>query len=234
MKLPVNLHKLAVLIIVAIFLFMPTSLSAEEKPENDDASAVESSTKKWGIRPDKRFLSEFTLLGGNYLGDEWQNTWDIGGYYSLYFNTTFGIGGGYLYSPMRFDGSSTFGLSITKKAVHVVHGELIINNDCSIWAGDTRIQCDLYFLLGGGKIQINRMWKPLAVAGGGMHIFTPIPWFAIRIDVLSLMHPTPNPIEDTFNADISTTLGLSFFVPMKMNPNAGEIRKRPTLHHRSR
>lgn len=170
-------------------------------------------------------------MGGDYLGDEWQNTWDVGGFYSLYFNNTYGIGGGYLYSPIRFDGSSNFGNSIDTKSTHLVHGDLILSNDCAFLAGKTSIECELFLLIGGGGVMINHIWNPLAVFGGGMKIFTPIKWFAVRFDVSSFMHPTPNPTGNTFNADMSMTLGLSFFLPMKMNENAANVKKRPTLHH---
>lgn len=164
-------------------------------------------------RPVKHFLNEFVVTGGNSLGDEWRNTWDIGGTYSLYFNKTFGIAAGYLYSPLVYDANSSFGQSITTDATHSAHGELIINNECAFKAGNSLIECDLFMTFGGGAIQINDMWKFLILIGGGIRIYTPLEWFALRFDVTSFMHPTPNPAGNTFNSDIALNMGLSFFIP---------------------
>jgi hypothetical protein len=75
------------------------------------------------------------------------------------------------------------------------------------------MNCDLFATIGGGSIQINDIWKYLIVVGGGIRVYTPIPWLAIRFDINSYMHPTPGPGGSGFNADMVMNLGMSFMIP---------------------
>ena len=61
---------------------------------------------------------------------------------------------------------------------------------------------------------INRVWEPLGIVGGGMKIYMPPPWLAIRFDVNSVLHSTPKPEGDSFNADVMFNLGISFLFPI--------------------
>lgn len=205
----------SILILIVMILCIPDRSDAYyQSKENPDIKKHKISHELPSRhRLPKRFLNEFVVTGGNLLGDEWRNTWDLGGGYSLYFNKWFGVGAGYLYSPLVYDSNSTFGQSITTDATHTAHGELIINNECAFEAGKSLIECDLFMTLGGGAIQINKMWKYLILIGGGIRVYTPLEWLATRFDVTSFMHPTPNPTGDTFNSDIALNLGLSFFIP---------------------
>ncbi len=186
----------------------PQKRSANLNPEDDDYALGSKH------RPRKHFQSEFTLTGGDYLGDEWRNTWDLGGTYALYFNDTFGVGAGYMYSPMSVDASSQFGRSITDKDTHTIHGEFYLTNDCGFRAGKTLIECDLFTYLGGGTMQINDEWEPAGLVGGGMRFYMPVRHFSIRVDIASYLHPTATPGGDRFNADVLMNLGLSFYFNM--------------------
>lgn len=166
-------------------------------------------------RGHKYFQSELTLFGGNYLGDEWKNSWDIGGMYALYFNKTYGIGTGYVYTPLRYDSQSSFGQNVTNKNMHIIHGEFYLMNDTAIRAGKSVIECDLFMFVGGGGTYINASWEPTAIVGGGVRLFTPLKWFSTRIDVQNVIHSTPVPGGDTLNADVMFNLGVSVFFNAK-------------------
>ncbi|MFH0800642.1 MAG: hypothetical protein V2A66_10765 [Pseudomonadota bacterium] len=163
----------------------------------------------------KKWQSEIEISGGDYLGDEWLNTWDAGARYMLHVSNAFSVGASYLYSYIRANSSTSFGNSLTTNNSHILDAEVSISNDCAIRAGKTIIDSDLFFTLGGGTIYINHEWKPAFVVGGGIKVYTPLPWLAVRFDVNALLHPTPIPSGDKFNADVIMNGGVSFLFPVR-------------------
>jgi len=163
----------------------------------------------------KHLQSEVNINGGDFLGDETHNSWNVGAKYYLHINDTFAIGASYAYTPIITDWSSTFGKSLKTKQQHIIDGEVMIANDTVFRAGKNIIECDMYLTVGAGTILINRHYEPMGVIGGGIKIYTGWPWLAIRIDVNTYLHPTPNPTGDTFNGDISMNGGVSFLFPVK-------------------
>jgi len=163
----------------------------------------------------KHMQSEISVFGGDYLGDEWLNTWDAGASYHLHINETLAVGAAYTVSRIRDDASSSFGKSLTSKMTHLADAELMIGNNCAFRVGRSVIDCDLFATLGGGGIWINGMWEPLGIFGGGMEIFLPMPWLALRVDVDSVVHPTPKPEGNSINADVMFNLGVSFLFPTR-------------------
>lgn len=163
----------------------------------------------------KKWVHELGVYGGDYLGDEWLNTWDAGARYYLHINRTFAVGANYTYSRIRAGSESAFGRSLTTKNQHIADAELLISNDCAFRAGKTIIDCDLFMTIGVGATRINEQWKWLALIGGGIRIYFPPPWVALRFDVNSPIHPTPKPGGDSINADVMFNLGVSFFFPTR-------------------
>jgi outer membrane beta-barrel protein len=214
-----------VFILVIFVLSIPGASGAYTYKDNEDAGHDRTSQMQGKLSEklkndivDKRHLSEFTVGGGDFLGDEWQNSWDVGAMYSFYFNNTFGVGAAYTYTPIRADGRGSFGRSLKTHNAHITYGDLVLNNDTAFRAGSTIISCDLYLTVGAGMMEINRKWQPLGVVGGGLRVYTPIDWLAVRFDVNSYIHPTPNPTGDTINADMAMNLGFSFLFPPIKNP----------------
>jgi hypothetical protein len=167
------------------------------------------------FRFSKKFQSELGFFGGSYLGDEWYNTWNIGGRYYLHLNNSIAFGTEYLYSPIRADASGDFGKSLTTNNMHTLTGAMMYSNGTAFRAGDSVVECDLILTVGGGAMQINRQWEPVALIGGGLKVYLPIPWFAIRFDVNTYLHPTPKPGGNSFNSDMLVNLGFSFLFPTK-------------------
>ena len=168
----------------------------------------------------KHLQSEASLYGGDFLGDETHNSWDVGAKYYLHLNNTFAIGAAYAYTPIYTDFSSTFGKSLRTKKQHIIDGEMMIANDAAFRAGNSIVECDLFLTIGAGTMWINRHYEPLGVIGGGLKIYTGVPWFALRFDVNTYIHPTPNPTGDTINADMSINLGASFLFPQRLPPQS--------------
>ena len=191
--------------------------SAEERAEAEkNKSEIRDTVTDRRYRFSKRHQSEFTIFGGDYLGDEWLNNWDVGARYFFHLNNAFALGGEYLYNPIRADDSGVFGKSLTTEFAQTVTAQMLYSNDAAFRTSVKSIlECDLLLTLGVGAMQINHIWEWTVVIGGGLKIYTPVPWFAVRFDVNSYMHPTPKPTGNSFNADLVMNLGFSFLFPQR-------------------
>lgn len=201
--------------------------------KSQDETAMEEHMKKadeegydW-----RKFQSEFGVFGGDFLGDEWYNNWDVGARYYFNINKTFAIGAEYQYNPIRADSSGDFGRSLRTDNSHTLFGALAIANDAAIKAGKSIIDCDLFLTLGAGSMQINREWQWLALIGGGIKVYMPMRWMAVRFDVNSYLHPTPKPGGNSFNADMAINLGFSFFVQPNLKKTTIQPEAEPASAH---
>jgi hypothetical protein len=193
----------------------PEAEAKTEEPAPKDESRALHEALDRGYRFSKHLQSEFGIFGGDYLGDEWYNTWDVGARYYLHLNNSIALGAEYFYSPIRADSTGTFGQSLRTDSTHTATAAMMYSNDTAFRAGDSVVECDLFLTVGGGAMQINRQWQWTALIGGGLKIYTGAPWFAVRFDVNSYLHPTPKPGGDSFNADLAIQFGASFLFPTK-------------------
>ncbi len=198
-------HMKKIIFLVVLTIFAMAAFAAD---------ALDQAVER-GARPSKKWQSEFNINGGDFLGDEWHNTWSVGAKYYLHINDTFAVGATYMYSPIITDWDSTFGRSLTTKQTHVIDGELMISNDAAFRSGKSIIEFDMYFTLGMGVFIINRKNEPVGMIGGGIKIYTPVPWLVPRIDVNTYIHPTPNLTGDVINADMGISGGVSFLFPVR-------------------
>jgi hypothetical protein len=163
----------------------------------------------------KHLQSEINIFGGDYLGDETHNSWDAGAKYFLHLNNMFAVGASYTYTPIYTDSDSTFGRTLKSRRQHIIDAEMMIANDAAIRAGGSIIECDMFMTFGVGTMWINEHFEPVGVIGGGIKVYTPLPWIAVRFDVNTYLHPMPNPLGDTFNADMQVSGGVSFLFPTR-------------------
>ena len=189
----------------------PDEIKLEEEVREFEKKAID-----W-----RKYQSEFGIFGGDFLGDEWYNNWDVGARYYFNFSKTLGIGVEYQYNPIRADSSGDFGRSLTTDDSHTLFGGITVANTAAFTAGKSIIPCDFYLTLGGGSMQINKDWEWLAVVGGGLKVYMPVRWMAVRFDVNTYMHPTPKPGGDAFNADLAINAGVSFLI----QPNMRKIKE---------
>lgn len=173
---------------------------------------------KEGARFPKRHQHEFNVNGGAFLGDQSQSSWVVGGNYHFLINETWGVGAAYAYSPIRVDSNSSFGQSLRSKEQHFMDAELLISNDAAFRAGKHIIECDFYLTLGAGAVWINKEFEPMGVIGGGLRVYMPWTWLAVRVDVNNYLHYTPIATGDAFSADISMVAGVSFLFPKRQPP----------------
>lgn len=166
----------------------------------------------------KKRQHEISINGGGFLGDQSHSSWTAGANYHFLINDTFGVGAAYAYSPTITDWSSNYGRSLRSRRQHFMDAELMISNDAAFRAGKTIIECDFYLTLGAGALWINEEYEPLGVVGGGLRVYLPWPWMALRVDVNTYMHYTPIPTGDVFSADMSMIGGVSFLFPVRKPP----------------
>jgi hypothetical protein len=75
------------------------------------------------------------------------------------------------------------------------------------------LEMDLFGEAGGGTMRIADRWEPLGLVGGGVRVYPGLSWLAIRIDALTLLHPTERDTGSAFDTDVSFTLGVELIVP---------------------
>ncbi len=190
----------------------------ESKGKHSGGLAWDRFGPSWDHREDysDRYLSEFVIVGGDYLGENWKNTYNIGAAYYFHFNDFLALGGQYLYSPIVVDKDTPFYQSLNTSDTHIGVGLVSFNTPAAWRAGSHLFNMDFYFTLGVGAMQINRQWQPTGVIGGGAKFFFPIPWLAFRLDINSYIHPTPmGGGRSELAGDVSMGGGISFLFPVR-------------------
>jgi hypothetical protein len=207
------------------------TVQAASEVEGDDAEGEEKPEKKlktvtfghrfgpsWDGRENysDNLIHEFSIIGGNYLGENWKNTYYIGGQYLFHLNDTFAFGAQYMYTPIVVDKDTPFYASLRTEDVHIATSLLQLNTPAAWRAGKGIYNMDFYFTLGVGAMQINRMWEPVGVIGGGARFYFPIPWIAFRLDINSYIHMTPLGGRSDLSSDVSMGGTVSFIFPNRL------------------
>jgi len=157
--------------------------------------------------------NEFVIIGGDYLGENWKNTYYIGGAYFYHINDLIALGGQYFYSPIVVDKDTPFYQSLATSDTHTAVGLCMLNTPVAMRMDKRMFNMDFYFTLGAGAMRINRRWEPVGVIGGGTKFYFPVPWIALRLDINSYLHYTPMPGGKDFSGDVSLGGGISFLFP---------------------
>ena len=160
-------------------------------------------------------VHEFSITGGNYLGENWKNTYYIGGQYLFHLNDLFAFGAQYIYSPIVVDKDTPFYASLATEDTHIATALCQLNTPAAWRAGKGIYNMDFYFTLGVGAMQMNMMWEPVGVIGGGARFYFPVPWIAFRLDINSYLHMTPLGGRNELSGDVSMGGAISFIFPNK-------------------
>lgn len=163
-----------------------------------------------------KHINEFSIIGGNYLGENWKNTYYIGGQYLFHLNDTLAFGAQYMYTPIVVDKDTPFYASLATEDVHIATSLCQLNTPAAWRAGKGIYNMDFYFTLGVGAMQINRQWEPVGVIGGGARFYFPVPWIAFRLDINSYIHMTPLGGRSDLSGDVSMGGAVSFIFPNKL------------------
>ena len=236
------MFKTICIVLTTFLLFISTALpihaeekvveSGEEKskPKAEKAQAVDEKADKTSVKLrfgktwDGRELysehnqQEFVIVGGNYLGENWLNSWDVGAAYYFHFNDFISVGAQYIFSQIVANHNTQFWQRLRSEYFHTVTAMTMLNTPAALHIGNSIVNFDLYFTLGIGEMYINKEWEPVGVIGGGTKFYFPIPWIAFRIDVNSYLHYTPMGGYQSFSSDVTFNGGISFLFPTKKVP----------------
>lgn len=170
------------------------------------------------FRHRKKYQLEFSPYGGAYLGNSFGQTWAAGARQYFWLNNTTGLGVNYGITKLLTNRGTPFGSSLTDTFVQAITAEAAFSNDAALRVGTSLIEMDFYMTLGVGAMEINSNWEPTGLIGGGVKVYTPLPWLAFRIDVNNYAHMTPQPGKDPFDFDVTFLGGVSFLFPTNPSP----------------
>ncbi len=152
---------------------------------------------------------ELSPYGGTWLGGTVGASWIAGLRATLHIVAPWAVQLDYGYS--QWTGAPT------DPSLHLISASLQVTHDVAMRVGEHLLEMDLYLTAGAGTIQVDRAWKAMGRLGGGVKVYTGLPWLAVRVDVDNYLHP----IAGHINVDVSFSLGLSFLFPVDPSPLEG-------------
>lgn len=161
---------------------------------------------------------ELVTFGSTYLGSSIKKSWLTGGRLFFHLNNMFAVGGSYGYQWTSVSTLSNGGPALGDRHTHFIDAEVAISNDVAMRIGKKLVEMDLYMTLGAGAVRLDGQWDALGVIGGGVKLYTGLPWLAVRIDVNTLLHSVDHPSGAKVDADISFALGLCILLPTNPSP----------------
>ncbi|MCC6750283.1 MAG: hypothetical protein IT371_21645 [Deltaproteobacteria bacterium] len=166
------------------------------------------------FRHQKRYQLELSPHGGSLLGRTLGSSFLVGVRAHLHLSPWLALGASYDYS--RIPSSAAFEVLPTVREVHLLLGEASISNDLAMRVGRRLVALDLFLTVGLGSMNLAQAWKLAGLVGGGVKFYVGLPWLAVRIDLLTVIHPTPvSRVSSRIDADIALTGGVSFFLPAR-------------------
>lgn len=211
-------------VLAFIIGFAPPLACAKEMTDKNNGEEVDIHAIPPILDPHYRHRSknqfEFSPYGGGYLGNTVNQTWNAGARLEFHINNTYALGVNYGFSRLMADESSTFGSSLKNKNLHLTDFHFMVSNDTAFRSGKHLIEMDFYATLGLAAMYISGQWQPAGMIGGGVKMYTGVPWLAFRVDVNSYLHFINQPGSDRFDGDIVLLGGISFLFPV--NPSQYE------------
>lgn len=208
------MKKKTVLLFLSIFLVFAfsTILQAKENSSSDEEVPAGLDFK---TRKNVRRLIEFNPFGGSYVGSYLNSSYVFGGRLAFRVTERFAIGGEFNYSNLRYDLNSNFAQSGVRTRNEYIADIFGMYNIPVLERPFKKIQeVDLFTTIGLGDLNINKKNRIVGVVGGGIRLFTSVPWFALKVDVNTYIYSLPRLNNSKIASDWTSTLGPSFlFVP---------------------
>jgi len=197
-----------IFVFFSLFLIGYSSVvfSEEQLPETIPAG-LDFKTRK--AIPRKLELEPYV---GEYLGNQLNNSFALGGRIAYRLNHSFSLGLDLLYSRLQYDPLSSFGQSVQSRnqVLSLFTGMFAI--PVLQRTGKTISEVDLFTTFGLGDNYINKKHRFTGMLGGGMKIYTKIPWLALRFDVSTYMYSLPRLTDSKFADDWVFSVGPSFLI----------------------
>ena len=216
-----NFKKILILFVSVVIFSAPLLAKAEEAQktadENVNIHAIPPILDPH-FRHRKTGQIELSPYGGSNLGASLSQTWIAGSRLYLHLNNTYAVGANYSFSKIGGAANRSMGGILEDDILHYLNLETMISNDVAMRVGNSLLEMDLYMTLGVGGIFINTEWQPMGLAGGGVKVYTGIPWLAVRVDVNNYIHPTQHKGSTAIDCDVTFTGGLSFLFPSNPSP----------------
>ena len=191
-------------LIVVLCLFS-ASLHAEEQSTPVPAGL------DFETRHAKVYRFELEPFGGEYLGDDLNNSWIAGVRFGYRFNKNITLGATFGYSHINYDPNSSFGVIAHNKNEYISNGFVSFAVPMLQRTGKKISELDLFTSLGMGNLRINASNNMMGLIGGGIRMYFKPARVALRIDVNTYMYELPTSTGNSFNDDWTFTVGPSFF-----------------------
>ena len=203
--------KTASTIAVLALVWLPASGRAAEEPAGGKDQPSSAGILDAEQRYPKALQFSVDGFGGSYLGASVGSSGLVGSRLLFYITRMFGIGAMYGYAALA--SGHDMG-TVSNEAIHIVNGHVELSVDAAVRLTDSVVlEVDLYGIFGGGAMLIADNWEGNGLIGGGVRVFTGLPWLAVRIDVLNFLHRSQREDGNRFDTDVAFTLGLSFLLP---------------------
>lgn len=163
-----------------------------------------------------RRLIELEPFGGEYLGNYLHNSYVVGGRLGFRVSEAITLAAEFNYTGVRYDGGSEFGKSSPSSREWI--GAFTFNYAFPILqrTGKAIQEADLTTTVGLGNLHIDGKERLVGVVGGGLKLFTALPWLALRFDAMTYLYSLPRANDSKFADDWTFTVGPSFlFVPRR-------------------
>ncbi len=149
---------------------------------------------------------------GEYLGNYLNNSYVLGMRVGYRLNGPITLGLEFNYSRMQFDDNSQFGLSVTNRNEYIGQATFTYAFPVLQRVGKGITEADLTTTVGVGAVHLNEKTRFAGSIGGGLKIYTSIPWFAFRFDVMTYMYSLPRLNDSKFADDWIFSAGPTFLL----------------------
>ncbi len=159
---------------------------------------------------------------GEYLGNRLDNSFVTGGRVGVRVSDAVSLGVELDYSRIQFDPASSFGSSVKNKNEYLGLGYFSYTLPILQRAGKAIQEADLFTTIGIGGMRINQQNRVVGMIGGGLKLYTSLPWLAVRFDVNTYLYSLPMPNGSKFADDWAFNVGPSFLFLPKKNSEKNE------------
>jgi len=154
----------------------------------------------------------FSPFIGPYIGDTVSTSYIVGSQLAYNWSRHFATAVDFGFSPLEFDPQSVYGATVTNKKLYHLNGALMGVVPAAVKVSHHKVlEMDLYGLLGGGWLKINRSNRANGFAGIGALMYLKPPWFAFRAEARTYVYKLPI-ARGGMSVDAAILVGPTFLI----------------------